>query len=140
MKKKIALFAVSALALVALISATVVLSLYGVFDVFDNTINGEFSIEDHTVYKIMFDVEHIEEFIYLGKIDDISELRKQAQKIWIDEYGIEVRLNQRPYKVLYDPKHDLYLVSGSLDSAFGGVANIFVERETGRVLAVWHEK
>lgn len=134
---KKALICLSIFAVIAVLST---MWLYGCFDTFSDDINGEFSVEDSSVYQIMYNVEHVEEFVYFGRIDDISELRKQAQKAWINEYGVRIRLTQRPYSVFYDSEHDLYLISGTTDSAFGGVANMFVERKTGRVLAIWHEK
>lgn len=136
MMKKV-LAGLSVFAVIAVLST---MWLYGCFDTFNDDINGEFNVEDHSVYKTMYNVEQVNDFVYLGKIDDISELRKQAQKIWIGKYGIKVRIEQRPYDVFYDSQHELYLVSGTMDVALGGVANILVERGNGRVLAVWHEK
>ncbi len=125
--------------LVAVIAITI-LGIYGCFDIFDNTLDGEFSVEDSSVFQIMANPDNIQEYVYLDNVDNIATLKRQAQKIWIEKYGLKVRFNQRPYRVFYDPSYDIYYVTGTVKGALGGTANMFVKGKTGLILSVWHDK
>ncbi len=76
----------------------------------------------------------------LGVISDSKDLLKKAEGIWIKKYGERIK-NQKPYQVFYDEAKGIWLVQGTLRSdRMGGVANILVDNDTGKVLAVWHDK
>ena len=76
----------------------------------------------------------------LGFISDSKELLKKVEVIWIKQYGERIK-NQKPYQVFYDEANGIWLVHGTLRSnMLGGVANILVDNDTGKVLAVWHDK
>lgn len=76
----------------------------------------------------------------LGFISDSKELLKKVEVIWIKQYGERIK-NQKPYQVFYDEANGIWLVHGTLRSnMMGGVANILVDNDTGKVLAVWHDK
>ena len=76
----------------------------------------------------------------LGFISDSKDLLKKVEVIWIKQYGKRIK-NQKPYQVFYDEANGIWLVQGTLRSdMMGGVANILVDNETGKVLAVWHDK
>lgn len=76
----------------------------------------------------------------LGFISDSKELLKKVEVIWIKQYGERIK-NQKPYLVFYDEANGIWLVHGTLRSnMLGGVANILVDNDTGKVLAVWHDK
>ena len=76
----------------------------------------------------------------LGFISDSKELLKKVEVIWIKQYGESIK-NQKPYQVFYDEANGIWLVHGTLRSnMLGGVANILVDNDTGKVLAVWHDK
>ena len=76
----------------------------------------------------------------LGFISDSKELLKKVEVIWIKQYGERIK-NQKPYQVFYDEANGIWLVRGTLRSnMLGGVANILVDNDTGKVLAVWHDK
>lgn len=76
----------------------------------------------------------------LGFISDSKELLKKVEVIWIKQYGERIK-NQKPYQVFYDEVNGVWLVHGTLRSNIkGGVANILVDNDTGKVLAVWHYK
>ena len=128
------------IASLAAVIAIAVLGIYGYLDIFDNKLNGEFSVEESSVFQNMADPGNIEEYVYLGKVDNMAALKRQAQRIWIEKYGLKVRFEQRPYRVFYDPSYDIHYVTGTVKGALGGTANMFVKGETGLILSVWHDK
>ena len=76
----------------------------------------------------------------LGFISDSKDLLKKVEVIWIKQYGERIK-NQKPYQVFYDEANGIWLVHGTLRSnMMGGVAHILVNNDTGKVLAVWHDK
>lgn len=134
---------------VLLISAVIIFSayFYGYLDTFNNVIDGQFDIYNHPYqtdrYASIMNREEFQSDIVLGKVENISDLRKEVQQIWIKNYGPKIR-KQQPYEVLYDPVNRVYLVRGTLttssnDVVVGGTAHILVEEDTGVVLAIWHE-
>ena len=49
--------------------------------------------------------------------------------------------NKKPYIVSYDKEHDAWYIEGTLPKYYvGGVPNIIIRGEDGRVLALWHTK
>ena len=94
-----------------------------------------------------FDVDDYQEFIdtfpsneCLGKLSGKTDAVKKAEIILVKIYGKQVK-KERPYQIFYDEEAGVWLVQGSLPSNMkGGVANIIIENDTGKVLAVWHEK
>lgn len=80
----------------------------------------------------------------LGEIKDFKAAKREAEKVWVEVYGKEI-LKNRPYKVFFDSENDVWLVQGSLYDrkgriVNGGVPYFLVEKKTGRVLAIWHDK
>ena len=76
----------------------------------------------------------------LGSISDAKELVKKTEALWIKQFGNRVK-KEKPYQVFYDEKSGTWLVRGSVKgTSDGGAANILVENDTGRVLALWHDK
>ena len=76
----------------------------------------------------------------LGSIFDSKELLKKVESIWIKKFGERVKA-EKPYQIFYDEQNGVWLVQGTLPAdMMGGVANIIVENNTGKVLALWHEK
>ena len=76
----------------------------------------------------------------LGDISDSKDLLNKVEVIWINKYGERTK-KQKPYQVFYDKANGIWLVQGTLRSNMtGGVANILVDNNTGRVLALWHDK
>ena len=94
-----------------------------------------------------FDVSEYQSYIEscsseenLGNISDSKDLLKKVEAIWIKKYGERIK-KQKPYQVFYDKDNDIWLVSGTLRfHVMGGVAHILVEDDTGKVLAIWHDK
>lgn len=128
------------IASIVVIAAIAILGIYGYLDVFNDDLDGEFSVEDSSMFEAMANHDSAQEDdLYLGRVDDISALKRQAQRIWIKKYGTKVR-SDRPYRVFYDPSYDIYYVTGTVKGALGGTANMFVKGDTGLVLSVWHDK
>ena len=76
----------------------------------------------------------------VGSIIDSKDAIKKSEIIWIKLYGENIK-KEKPFKVFYDAKSKIWLVQGTLRSnMMGGVANILIDNDTGKVLAVWHDK
>ena len=94
-----------------------------------------FDVGDYQYYIDKFPSED-----NLGFISDPKDLLKKVEVIWINKYGERIK-KQKPYQVFYDKANGIWLVQGTLRSNMtGGVANILVDNDTGRVLALWHDK
>ncbi len=94
-----------------------------------------FEVSEYQYYMENFSSEET-----LGVISDEKDLLKKVEVIWIDKYGEHIK-NEKPYQLFYDEKNDVWLVQGTMPyNVMGGVANILVENDTGKVLAVWHDK
>ena len=94
-----------------------------------------FDFNDYQYYIDNFSSEE-----NVGNIIDAKDAIKKAEKIWIKLYGESVK-KEKPYQVFYDENNDIWLVQGTLRSnMMGGVANILIQNETGKILAVWHDK
>ena len=95
----------------------------------------EFNLNDYQYYIDNFPSEE-----NVGNITDEKDAIKKAEKIWIKLYGESIK-KEKPYQLFYDEKNDVWLVQGTLQSNMkGGVANILIQNETGKVLAVWHDE
>ncbi len=77
----------------------------------------------------------------VGAISDTEDLLKKAEEVWVEIYGESVR-DEKPYQIAWDEASGVWKLSGTLHPRFalGGTAQILIENDTGRVLAVWHEK
>ena len=96
---------------------------------------GEFELSDYQYFVENFSSEEI-----LGEIIDSKDAIIKAEKTWIKIYGEGIK-DEKPYRIFYDSKNDVWLIQGSLQSnSVGGVANILITGNNGKVLAVWHEK
>ena len=94
-----------------------------------------FEFNDYQYYVDSFPSEE-----NVGNIIDAKDAIKKAEKIWIKIYGESIK-KEKPYQVFYDENTGIWLVQGTLRSdMMGGVANILIQNETGKVLAVWHDK
>lgn len=94
----------------------------------------KFDISDYQYYIENFSLEE-----NVGSIVDSKDAQQKAEKIWIKLYG-ESTKKEKPYQVFYDENSKVWLVHGSIKPTMkGGAAHILIEN-TGKVLAVWHEK
>lgn len=131
------------------------LGVGGVFTVYDDTVDGEFSIDEdyyrHIIDSGNLSVEAIKrDAEYFGKkldlpdnvepVDSAAAARKAAVKVWNEIYGKHHIEGEKPYKVQYDAEHEVWHVRGTLHAAsLGGVAEILIEKN-GKIIAVWHGK
>lgn len=105
------------------------------------------NVKNERSYIKIFDVNEYQYYIEnslseesLGPISNEKDLLKKVELIWIRRYGKSIK-NERPYQVFYDKKNGIWLIQGTLRANMdGGVANALVENDTGKVLAVWHDK
>ena len=98
-----------------------------------------FDISEYEYYINTFSSEE-----YLEPFSDVQGLLTETERIWVNLYGESVK-EEKPYQVHYDKQADVWLVCGTIQTApwtitTGGVAYILVENNSGKVLAVWHEK
>ena len=107
-----------------------------------------FMISKNTILNIkLFDFNDYQDYIdrfpseeSIGLISDANDLLKKIESFWTRKYGKSVK-NQNPYQLFYDEKNDVWLVRGTLrNNSDGGVANILVDNNTGKILASWHDK
>lgn len=106
-----------------------------------------FSLSDSPYY-----LEAIEDFPsdkYLGEVLTAEEAIAHAEREWVALYGDKVN-RQKPYKVSFDAEMNVWLVRGSLPGPVsirpgaqiitrGRVAGILIQKEDGKILAVWHD-
>jgi hypothetical protein len=94
---------------------------------------------DLTTYS--YELEKFKSDKYVDKYSNADDVRTEAEKIWVEIYGDDV-IEQKPYEVSFDEDNNVWLVNGVFHekNAFGGVAYILIEKDTGKVLAVWHTK
>lgn len=96
---------------------------------------GTFELNDYQYYIDNFPSEEI-----IGNTSDLREVMVKVEKLWSKLYGESVK-NEKPYKIFYDSNNDVWLFQGSLRSnMMGGVSNMLIEKSTGKVLAIWHDK
>ena len=76
----------------------------------------------------------------LGPVLDEETAIVLAEEQWLKIYGEHV-LDLKPYQVLYDAENEVWLVKGVLPkSQIGGVPYLLIQKEDGKVLAIWHDK
>ena len=103
-------------------------------------LNDYLNIKSFNVDEYQYYIDNFSSEDNLGPISEISDLLRKVEAIWINKYGEDIKA-EKPYQVFYDEKTNVWLVQGTLRSNMvGGVANILVENDTGKVLAIWHGK
>lgn len=143
------------LMIIGIIAVIIVIILFiavcnGFFTHYDDTINGEFNINEERYQYIIstgeFSVETFRNKFselneYVGPVADAAIARKKAEKVWINVFGRETRIkDEKPYHVYYDSENAVWLVRGTLPEGYvGGTAHILFEKDTGKIIAVWHE-
>lgn len=136
MKKRIYII-IAAVLLAAAVLAAVLLVYRSELN--DDTVNGEFDVLDERYQSIMnsgkFSYEE-----YVGAVTDAAAARKAAVEIWNGLYGRRHIRGEKPYQVYYDAQNEVWHVFGTLKEGYvGGTAHILIEKEDGKVIAVWHE-
>ena len=95
----------------------------------------EFNLSDYDIY-----LEEFTRDIVLGEIKSESIAVIKAEDIFKEVYGESIE-NKKPYIVSDDKEHDAWYIEGTLpDYYVGGVPNIIIRGEDGKVLALWHTK
>ncbi len=94
---------------------------------------GNFSILNYTR-----ELTEFSSYIELGEIQNSEEAKNAAEKIWVETFGESVK-NKKPYRVSFDEENQIWLVRGSYLLVPGG-PHILIQKEDGKVLAVWHDK
>lgn len=121
---------------------------------YDDTLNGEFSINEEHYQKIINIGERSVETLkstfselsklkeYVGPIPDAAVAREKAEEVWIDAFGWKnIIKDERPYQVYYDSENAVWLVRGTLPEGYlGGNAHILFKKDDGKIIAVWHER
>lgn len=100
----------------------------------------KFSLNDEPYY-----LQAIQDFPsdkVLGEILTAKDAKEKALDEWLEKFGEKVK-NDKPYKVFYDEKNEIWLVKGSLprsifSSVKGSVPNILIRKSDGKVLAIWY--
>lgn len=93
-----------------------------------------------------FDLAEYESFIEefpsgeaYGSAATARDALKIAEDVWRKTYGEDCVKHEKPHWVSYDAKNGVWLVHGSLPFfMLGGTAYILIEKDSGKVLAVWH--
>ncbi len=146
MKKKIALFAVSALALVAIIAGVSIYKYHELLEVKSFSIS-EYQeyIDEHDGYMELYKEYYPELYITsIAPFSDADTLRTIADELWVEIYGEESMKEQKPYQVFYDDENDVWFICGTFKKSIfvsrkGGVAHMIVKPD-GKILAYWHTK
>ena len=93
-----------------------------------------FNVED---YKD--DIEAFPSDEVLGEISDAKDAVTKAEKMFIKVFGEEAE-KEKPYRIFYDQKNELWLIMGTLpENMMGGCAHIIFRNDNGKVLAIWSE-
>lgn len=90
---------------------------------------GDYSIETN-IFKSEFSVAPV--------INEI-EAASAAENIWTDIYSYDVR-RKRPLHIYRDNESGCWLVCGSLPEGVMDGAPYAIIKDSGKVLAVWHDK
>ena len=102
--------------------------------------NDQIDVRPFNMREDRFCLAAIEDFPsdkYLGEVLTAEDAIMHAEKEWVTLYGDEV-LNDKPYAVYYDAEMDVWFVRGSLPDGYKGiVARILIQKDDGKILAVW---
>lgn len=96
-----------------------------------------FSIEDYS-YALSYEGGY--EGSFLGKIDNATEARNAAVKVFREVYYDNIFSITPPYIVSYDNRNDIWLVqAGSYFYPESG-AHIIIKASNGEILCLWNYK
>jgi hypothetical protein len=100
-----------------------------------------FDISEYREKITMFSVNNT----FVESTSDPDSIMREAEKIWKvffdqDTYH-RIETTEKPYQVSYNREEHLWLVKGSIEpNKAGGAANIIIDKNTKKVVAIWHEK
>ena len=137
--KKISIFIFVAIALVMVLVVIVV--NYNKINKFETLQHTENEIHSFDLTKYRSELENFKSDKYVDKYSNADDVKAEAEKIWVEIYGNDI-IEQKPYEVSFDEDNNVWLVNGVFHEKYasGGVAYILIEKNTGKVLAVWHTK
>ena len=104
--------------------------------------NEELSIKEFKItdYQNYLKTQWFSSDIVIDNANDEKALLKEVEKIFINTYGERIK-KEKPFKLFYDENSNSWLVCGTISpNQDGGTACIIVDKQTGKVLALWHEK
>ncbi len=91
--------------------------------------------------------------LLLGRTETPKDVKRKAEAIWVAIYGKGIKKTNRPYVVSYDSEREVWLVEGSVNGQWylriiefffgtteGGAPSILIQKNDGKILAVWHDK
>ena len=137
MKRSFALFLVLILSCLLFVSCTEK-------DEQQVTVDTEPKVENFVLQESEYLLKMMEKFPSdenVGQVSTADEAIRKATEVFAAHYGEQVKA-QTPYRISLDEAEDIWHIQGTLpdENTDGGVAEILIERSTGRVLALWHTK
>ena len=115
-------------------------------------VDEEIYIEDVTPFDFHEDSVYLTEFsaemilgrqVFFGEVETAEKAARCAEEVWIEVYGEEQILQQRPCIVQYNEEQEVWCVKGNsayLDGALGGVAYAYIARDDGQLLVIVHDE
>ncbi len=112
----------------------------------------EFYVEDTESFEFQESSAHLKDFsakkivgrpVFFGEVKTAEQAASFAEQIWVEVYGKDQILQQRPYIVRYDKEQGVWLVngdSGYLNGGVGGVAYAYIASDDGELLAIVHDE
>lgn len=96
-------------------------------------------------------IEEYSEEKMLGEVLNEQIAKKKAIETLIEKFGNEISGKVKDYRVYFDSNNQVWLVKGVLSSNWlkritidknkiGGTPSCIIQKEDGRVLAVWHSQ
>ena len=77
---------------------------------------------------------------YLGAVLTPEEAKEHAVKEWVALFGEKI-YKKKPFRVFFDEETNVWLVEGSLPRGHkGGVPYILIQKNDGKILAIWHDQ
>ena len=133
MNKKLILYEIRILLIIILIGGGIY--LFFLKKTKTNETIGTFELADYSYFIDNFSSDQV-----LGSVESTRLVKENAEVIWIKIYGESIKEN-KPYKVSFDDKNQVWLVQGTLQkNRVCGVPYILIQKKDGKVLAVWHDK
>lgn len=133
MNKKLILYRIVIVLIVILIGGGIYISFLKKTKT-DETI-GTFKLTDYSYFIENFPSDKV-----LGSVDSARLAKENAEAIWIETYGESIK-ETKSYIVSFDYENKVWLVQGTLQKNLkGGVPCVLIQKEDGKVLAVWHSK
>ena len=83
--------------------------------------------------------------VFFENYETKDDVINNVEQIWIEIYGKETMLNEKPYLITYDADANCWFITGSLPESddpyieiVGGVAFAAVSNENGELLIIGH--